>query len=91
MADDGPLTNLTNYDPCVEGGDDPTMNGVAAMSPEYHGEGRGEGLTRERAAKLREARGLLAAALELLDDHARSPAAANVDLAIHQIDAELAQ
>jgi len=43
----------------------------------------------ERIAALVQARAGLAAALNLLDRHSRSPAAANVDLAIHLIDQEL--
>ena len=44
---------------------------------------------RERETRLVEARAWLVIARDLLDHHSRSPAAANVDLAIHQIDQEL--
>ncbi len=52
--------------------------------------GRGDWLEQQRLAKLSEARELMAAALQLLDDHCRSPAGATLDLAIHHIDGELA-
>ena len=45
----------------------------------------------ERPAKLAEARALLVAALDILDRHARSPAAAQVDLALYNIDRELSE
>jgi hypothetical protein len=62
-----------------------------AVAPPRHELAANDPRESERIAGLMEARASLVAALALLDLHARSPAAANVDLAIHQIDAELAR
>ena len=48
-----------------------------------------DGTGGERIARLTEARDQLIGVLATLDEHSRSPAAATVDMAIHQINSEL--
>jgi hypothetical protein len=43
----------------------------------------------ERRLALEEARALIVQALDLLDSHARSSAAANLDLALHRLSEEI--
>ena len=57
---------------------------IAAASPHHW-----SAAEKDRAGRLVEARDALAATLALLDLHSRSPAAANVDLAIHYLNLEL--
>jgi hypothetical protein len=57
--------------------------------PRDHGLPANDGEDDVRRKALLAARAGLVVALDLLDLHSRSSAAANVDLAIHQIDQEL--
>ena len=66
------------------------MRNESQMSIDQSNVERSERLERERMAKLGEAHALMDAALRLLDEHSRSPAAATLDLALHHLDGERA-
>ena len=91
LADDDALTNPGAYGGCgVRGGTAIAMPDRTAAMYDNLCAARAAGGEDERRAKLAEARDLLTAALEILDAHASSPAAATVDLAICHLDRELA-
>ena len=68
----------------------PVRNESRTMTNEPCNADRSERPEQERLTRLSEARAQMAAALELLDDHSRSAAAATLDLAIHHLDGEMA-
>ena len=60
------------------------------MTNDHRNADQRERLEQERLIKLSQAREQMSAALLLLDEYSQSPAAATLDLAIHHLDAELA-